>query len=113
MFKNLNCGSLHHAVPGFEETVRLAKEYGFSGVDPDVGYARKQGVQATKELLDKHNLKLGGFGCCVRWRESDSDKDYADSLENFVRDCKTASELGMTRCMTWVLSGSDTMTYRQ
>lgn len=113
MFKNLNCGALGHKVSGFEQTVALACEHGFAGVDADLAYARTQGVQATRELLAKNGLKLGGFGLGVKWREGDSDKDYADSLEAFMRDCRTAAELGVTRCSTWVMPGSDKLSYRQ
>ncbi|MCY3017639.1 MAG: sugar phosphate isomerase/epimerase [Planctomycetota bacterium] len=112
MFKNLNCGALGHKAT-FEETAKLAKDYGFGGVDPDLGYAREKGVAATKELLTRNGLKLGGFGVNVKWRESDSDKDYADSLEGFIRDCRLAAELGVTRCTTWVMPCSDKLTYHQ
>jgi len=110
MFKNLNCGALGQKAT-FEETVRLAAEYGFPGVDPDLGYAREKGAAAVKELLAKHRLKLGGFGLGVKWRPNDSDRDYADSLERFVQDCRLAAELGLTRCMTWVMPCSDTLPY--
>jgi 2-keto-myo-inositol isomerase len=113
MFKNLNCGALGHNVSGFEETVKLAREYGFGGVDPDLGYAREKGVQATKDLLARNKLKLGGFGLSVKWRESDSDRDYAESLGNFAADCKLAAELGVSRCMTWVMPCSDKLTFKQ
>lgn len=113
MFKNLNCGALGHKTISFEQTVQLAKEHGFAGVDIDLNYARSTSVQATQELLAKNNLKLGGFGLTVKWREADSDKDYAESLENFVRDCRTAHELGVSRCSTWVMPCSDKLSYAQ
>jgi sugar phosphate isomerase/epimerase len=112
MFKNLNCGALGHKAT-FEEQVALAKANGFAGVDPDFGYAREKGVAAVKDLLAKNGLKLGGFGLGVKWREGDSDKDYAESLDAFIRDCKVAADLGMTRCMTWVMPCSDKLTYQE
>ncbi|MGD0094759.1 MAG: TIM barrel protein, partial [Planctomycetota bacterium] len=112
MFKNLNCGALGHKA-NFEEHVKLAKDHGFGGVDPDLGYAREKGVPAAKALLAQNGLQFGGFGLGVRWRESDSDKDYADSLEGFVKDCRLAAELGVTRCSTWVMPCSDKLTYQE
>ncbi len=85
MFKNLNCGALGHKAT-FEEHVELAKKYGFGGVDPDLGYAREKGVTAVKDLLARNGLKLGGFGLGVNWRDNHSDKDYADSLESFIKE---------------------------
>lgn len=112
MFKNLNCGALGHKA-NFEEHVRLAKEHGFGGVDPDLGYAREKGVAAVRELMARNGLRLGGFGLGVNWRDSHSDKDYAESLEGFIKDCKLAAELGVTRCMTWVMPCSDKWTYHE
>jgi sugar phosphate isomerase/epimerase len=112
MFKNLSVGALGHSAT-FEESVKLAAEYGFAGVDPDLGYAREKGVAATKALLAKHNLKVGGFGLSVRWREGDSDRDYAESLGNFAQECKIAAELGLTRCNTWVMPCSDKIPYHE
>lgn len=113
MFKNLNCGSLGFRSATFEETVKLAKEYGFAGVDPDLNYAREKGVAATKELLAKNGLKVGGFPVTANWRDNHTDKDYAESLEKFAGDCRIAAELGVTRCMTWVMPCSDVLTYHQ
>ena len=113
MFKNLNCGALGHKASGFEETIKLAKEFGFSGVDPDLNYAIEKGAAATKNLVSSHGLKLGGFYVTVKWRESDSDKDFADSLESFVRECRVAAELGVTRCTTWVMPCSDRLNFQQ
>jgi sugar phosphate isomerase/epimerase len=112
MFKNLNVGAIGHKAT-FEETVKLASEYGFAGVDADLGYAKEKGAAEVKALLAKHKLKLGGFGLGVRWREGDSDRDYAESLANFVSDCKIAAELGVTRCNTWVMPASNKLTYQQ
>jgi sugar phosphate isomerase/epimerase len=112
MFKNLNCGALGHKAD-FEQTVKLAAEYGFGGVDADLGYAREKGISHVKDLLAKNKLKLGGFGLGVNWREGDSDKAFAESLGGFVADCKTAAELGVTRCSTWVMPASDKLSYRE
>jgi len=112
MFKNLNVGAIGHKAT-FEETVKLAVEYGFAGVDPDLNYAREKGINAVKDLLAKHNLKLGGFGPAVSWREADSDQAFGASLGGFAADCKIAAELGVTRCSTWVMPCSDNLTYHQ
>jgi len=113
MFKNLNCHSLGHKVGSFEDTVKLAKEFGFAGVDPDLGYAREKGVAAVKDLLAANGLKAGGFSLSVSWRDNHSDREYAESLEKFAGDCRIAAELGVTRCMTWVMPCSDKLTYHQ
>ena len=74
---------------------------------------REKGVNAVKELMAKHKLKLGGFGPAIAWREGDSDQAYAESFEGFASDCKLAAQLGVTRCSTWVMPCSDKLTYHE
>lgn len=112
MFKNLNVRALGHKAT-FEETVKLASEYGFAGVDTDLDYAKEHGVAAVKSLLAGHKLKLGGFSLSVKWREGDSDRDFAESLGNFTTECKIAAELGVTRCNTYVWPASNTLSYHE
>lgn len=112
MFRNLSVEMLGHKAT-FEETAALAAEHGFEGIDADLGYAREKSVSAVKELLAKYNLKLGGFDLDVRWRPKDSDRDYADSLEQLIRDARMASELGVTRCATGVMPCDDMLSFHQ
>lgn len=112
MFKNLNCGALGQKAT-FEETVALAREYGFGGVDIDLGYAQEKGAQAVKDLLAKNNLKAGGIGFNLAFREKDSDQAWADSLANLAKDAKLASQIGVTCSATWVPPTSEGLTFRQ
>lgn len=112
MFKNLNCGALGHKA-SFEEAIALAREFGFGGVDIDLGYAQEKGAQAVKDLLAKNNLKPGGIGFNVAFREKDSDKAWADSLASVARDAKLAAEIGVTCAATWVPPTSDKTPFRQ
>jgi len=112
MFKNLSVGMLGHKAT-YEETAALAAEHGFQGIDADMGYAREKGIGAVKELLSKYSLRPGGFGLGVRWRPNDSDRDYANSMEQLVKDARLAAELGVTRCMTWVMPCDDQLSFHQ
>lgn len=113
MFNNLNCAALGHKGSSFEETVRLASEFDFKGVDPDLAYALEKGASATQHLVSSQGLKMGGFNLSVKWRDNDSDKAYANSLEAFVRECRIAADLGVTRCITWVMPCSENLNFRQ
>ncbi|HLX64946.1 MAG TPA: sugar phosphate isomerase/epimerase family protein [Planctomycetota bacterium] len=111
MFKNFNPHAIGHRAT-FEQTVQLARQFGFAGVDLDLPFIREKGVEAAGDLLEKHNLRVGAFSLSVKWRDADSDRDFADSLEQFVRDAKAAAALGSTRCLTWVMPCSDVLDYR-
>ncbi len=114
MFKNLNLGALGHSVP-FDQTVSLAKQYGFAGVDPDLGYlgamAKSQSVQAAKDWFASTGLKIGGIGVAAKWRESDSDADFEASLAHLKNDAALAQALGCTRSTTWVMPGSNKLNF--
>ncbi|MBA3847994.1 MAG: sugar phosphate isomerase/epimerase [Planctomycetes bacterium] len=112
MFANLSCGAIGHAV-AYEREIELASANGFAGVDLNVEWALKMGAAATRAAIEGAKLRFGGFGLSVRWRENDSERDFADSLEGFTRACRIAAELGVTRCTTWVMPCSQTLTYRQ
>ncbi len=112
MFANLSCGAIGQQV-AYERELELASANGFAGVDLDVEWALKQGVAATRAAVEGAKLRFGGFGLGVRWREGDSARAFAESLEGFTRACRIAADLGVTRCTTWVMPCSQTLTYRQ
>jgi len=112
MFKNLNVGALHHKAT-FEENVTWAAEFGFGGVDLDMGYVREKGIAATKDLLAKHKLQMGSIGFGVAFRENNSEKEWADSIGALAADAKLGAELGCTRTATWVMPCSDKLSFRE
>ncbi|MCL4505158.1 MAG: sugar phosphate isomerase/epimerase [Chloroflexi bacterium] len=116
MYKNLNPGALGHSLP-FDQTCALAKKYNFGGVDLDLGFlsniVKTQSLQAARDWLAATGLKAGSFGLNVAWREGDSDAAYASSLPKFIEDARLAADLGCTRCVTWVMPRSDSLSYQQ
>ncbi|RMG62908.1 MAG: sugar phosphate isomerase/epimerase [Chloroflexi bacterium] len=116
MFKNLNTGALGHAVP-FDRTCALAKQYGFAGVDLDVGYlmklAESQSLQAAQEWFAQTGLRPGAIGLGAKWREGDSDAAFEESLMRLAEEARLAAALGCTRCVTWISPGSNTLNFYQ
>ncbi len=116
MFKNLNTGALGHVV-SFDRTCALAKQYGFAGVDLDVGYlmkiAESQSPQAAKEWFAQTGLRPGAIGLSAKWREGDSDAAFEESLIRLEEEARLAAALGCTRCVTWVLPGSNALSFYQ
>jgi sugar phosphate isomerase/epimerase len=116
MFKNLNPGALGHQLP-FDQTCALAKQYNFPGVDLDLGYlgtvVKNQSLQAAKDWFASTGLLAGGFGLSVAWRDWDTELTYINSLPRFIEEVKLAAEFGCTRCATWVMPRSDTLTFQQ
>ncbi len=116
MFKNLNPGALGHKL-SFDQTCALAKQYNFAGVDLDLGFlsdmAKTQSLQAAKDWLAATGLRVGASGLSVAWRDWDDDRAYAASLPRFIEETAFAAEFGCTRCTTWVMPRSNTVTFQQ
>jgi sugar phosphate isomerase/epimerase len=115
VFKNLNLGALGHSAP-FDQAVALAKAHGFAGIDPDLGYlgklASEKSVQAASDWFAATGLKPGAIGVSAKWREGDSDEAFQASLAQAKSEAALAAALGCTRCTTWVMPASNTLTFR-
>lgn len=102
MFKNLNTGALGHVV-AFDRACALAKQYGFAGVDLDVGYlmqmAESRSLQAAKEWFAQTGLRPGAIGLSAKWREGDSDAAFEGSLIRLAEEARLAAALGCTQCL--------------
>ena len=116
MYKNLSMGALGHQVP-FDQACALAQKNNFPGIDLDMGFLSRLAISKSspdaKDWFGSTGLIAGSFGCSVAWRESDSDRTYADSLGRLVEEAKLAAELGCTRCVTWVMPCSDKYDFYQ
>lgn len=116
MFKNLNTGALGHVIP-FDQMCALAKQHGFVGVDLDIGYlmkrAEEESAQAVQDWFARTGLRPGAISLSVKWREGDSDTAFEGSLARLADEARLAAALGCTRCVTWVLPGSNTLDFYQ
>lgn len=111
MYKNLNLGAIGHALP-FDQACALATKYNFAGIDFDLGYMNKiaseQSLQAAQNWFAATGLKPGAIGVSAKWRETDSEDAFQNSLDTFGEEVSLAAALGSTRCTTWVMPRSNT-----
>lgn len=98
----------------FENSVALAKKYGFEGVDPDPGYFSKLSDDALAKMLDDlkaADLCLGAAGLPVEFREDDA--IFADGLKKLPAAARELARAKIRRVSTWILPFSDHLTYLQ
>jgi sugar phosphate isomerase/epimerase len=116
MYKNLNLGAIGHSAP-FDQACALAQTYAFPGIDPDLGYlgalVKDKSLQAAKDWFASTGLRPGAIGVNVKWRETDSEADFQNSLPAFQAQVDLAAQFGCTRCTTWVLPFSKTRDFYQ
>ncbi len=116
MYKNLNLGALGHSVP-FDRACQLATQHGFAGVDLDTGFlldkVKSQSMQAARDWFAATGLIASCIGLSVAWRDGDDERKYVDSLPRFIEETRLAAEFGVTRCATWVMPCSNTLTFHE
>ena len=106
MFKNLSPGAVGLGGP-FEETMALAKSVGFGGMDPALG----DEPAAVRELFDRLGMQIGCMGFPVDFRGDQA--RYEQGMESLPSIAAKAAAVGCTRCATWLLPCSDTLTYEE
>ncbi len=103
MFTSFNARALGLTLSA-DETLRLASENGFGGVDLMVRDLIDQGVDlvALKRRMDQLGLRPGAFPMPIDWRTSD-DARFRDDLDRLSACAEAAATLGLHRTCTWVM----------
>jgi len=103
MFTSFNARALGLTLSA-DETLRLASENGFGGVDLMVRDLIDQGVDlvALKRRIDHLGLRPGAFPMPIDWRTSD-DARFRDDLDRLSTCAEAAATLGLHRTCTWVM----------
>jgi sugar phosphate isomerase/epimerase len=88
------------------EFAEVAAKAGFPGVDPDMGACMRAGVEETKALLSRLNLKLASFGFPVEFRKDDAAFDAG--MAKLPPMAKFAADIGCPRMHTYIAASSTT-----
>lgn len=108
MFKNLSAGAIGIRGLSLAETITLAKETGFAGIDFNIrealAIAQEQGVETLKALFADAGVRPGQWGLPVAWQ---SDDQWSSDLAALPELAALGRELGCTRTATWCPPGSD------
>jgi sugar phosphate isomerase/epimerase len=98
----------------FQQSLELATQYGFEGVDPDADYFSQLSDDQLKKLLDDlkaKNLKLGAAGLPVDFRKDE--QTFSDDLRKLPVAARILQAAGVARVSTYILPFSDDLTYLQ
>ena len=107
MFKNLSPGAIGIRNCTLEESIKLAAQSGFGGIDISIGEAAalvaSHDLDYVKGLFSEAGVLPGQWGTPVRWQGDQWQEDLAalPALAALARD------LGCTRSATWCPPASD------
>src|SRR5579883_1951753 len=91
----------------FQQSVQLAHQYGFEGIDPD----ERLFARLSDDDLEAKNLKFGAAGLPVDFRKDNA--TFSEGLKNLPPVAKNLQRANIQRVSTWVLPCSNHLTYLQ
>ena len=105
---NPHCGSIGHVLP-FQESCRLAQQFGFDAVNADRQFLREHGPEQAAYLMQAHHVKPGAFAFSAAFNECYTDAEFEQSLAGFEQDLSLCRDAGFDRCVGYVQPSSDTL----
>lgn len=114
MFKNLSPGAIGIRGISLPESIELARQTGFSGIDFNIREAaelsNERGVHYVRTLFREAGVLPGLWGLPVAWNHEDR---WAKDLSELPRLAALGKELECTRTATWCPSWSDERDYEE
>ena len=98
-------------VSGMEEGMELAGRHGFEGYHFGIGEAAALGVEKVKEIAARTGVRPSAWGFPMNFRGTQEDCER--DMEKLPGLAKVAAELGVLRTATWIIPGSDELTYEE
>ncbi len=112
MYKNLSAGAIGIRSAALAETLRIARETGFAGVDFDIREAAalvdSQGLDYVHDLFAAAGVRPGQWGLPVAWRDEER---WEEDLAALPKLAAVGQALGCTRTATWCPPASDDRPY--
>lgn len=109
MYKTLSPGALGIRGLSLADSIALAKQSGFDGLDFSIIEAAEMGASAASALFADAGIKYGAWGMTVRWQSD----DWRDDLAELPRYAAVAAEMGATRSSTWCPPSSATRPFAE
>ena len=113
MYKCLGCGHIGVSA-NQKKAFEYAVQYGFQGIVPDVGELEGMSEADRQDFaaaMKEKGVRFGASGLPVEFRQDEA--RWKDDLAKFPRQAEVLKNVGVDRVVTWILPGSNELTYRQ
>src|SRR5262245_8809527 len=104
MFKNLSPGAIGIHPITLPQSIELARQTGFGGIDFNIReaaeLAEKEGVGHVRRLFEQAGVRPGCWGLPVTWNKEEA--PWQQDLAELPRLAALGVELGCLRTATWV-----------
>ena len=113
MFKNLSPGAIGIRNYSLQQSLELARQTGFEGIDFNIKeaaeLAEKHGADYVRGLFDQAGVKPGAWGLPVAWRED----RWKDDFKELPELAAVGQAIGALRTGTWCPPSSDTLPFAE
>jgi sugar phosphate isomerase/epimerase len=110
MYKTIAPGCIGHH-QSFKEAADACAKAGFEGYWFGIEGDSALSVTETNEILAKTGLRAAGFNLPIEFRKDQG--TFEAGLPKFEEYVKYAAKIGAKRCVTWIISFSDTLPYKE
>lgn len=96
------------------QALEYAVKYGFGGIAPSEGESANKSASEIGEwvaLMKQKGIRYGAAGLPVEFRRDDA--QFQKDMAQLPRRAVLLKQLGVTRVATWILPGSNELTYLQ
>jgi sugar phosphate isomerase/epimerase len=99
---------------GQREVLRLAVQFGFESIEPMAGELGKMSDAELSEFLGEmksRRIRFGSAGLPVEFRQSE--EKFSGDMKTLPQFAASLRRAGVGRASTWLMPGSNTLTYLQ
>ncbi len=107
MYPALSPGMIGVQLP-FEECAKLAAEVGLGGISVNIEAAAED-PGAVRQVLEVSKLSPAAWGLPVEFRKDE--ETFREGFSRLPDIAKIASQVGASRCSTWILPFSDSLAF--
>lgn len=109
MQKSLNGGAVHISIPTLERGLELCQQGDFDSLAMSPGLVSGRDPSEVRSLMAAAGVTPGAWGVPFNWRGSID--EHLVGLEQFRSQAASMASVGVTRCATWILPGSNEMNF--
>ena len=111
MYKGYAAGMIGHGGRSIEDDISLAVKNGYEGIILNISADSNRDPHELKELLEKNNLKNGGFGFPFNFRLTN--EVFEEGMKTLPALCDFAAKTGTDRCCTWIMPAHDELDFKE
>ena len=113
MYRSVSFGAVNvNPGAGLEAAVKIAKNYGFKGIEASPHQISEYGPNRVLELLSEHGAAISGFGLPLHPIMA-SEQDWKKGIEQMPAQAKIMGEAGVGRCCIWLPNFSDALDFEK